>query len=246
MNIKKIVVGVMAALSFAAVTAAPSQAQQVTFSSDSTVNTAFTYTSGVGLAVNPSTLFSATYEPGTLGATTVTSNLTFTGLQDSGNVQAVSGTGYTQAMVPNPGPGTFSLKSAVPFTFNGTSYGAGTTLLSGTFTEATLDGSITNPASQTATFRTVATDVVYGSGLFFNATGLQNPGTFSFGLTSVTPGLGLNAAGTKFNDFTAAASGNFTATNAPEPGTYAAFAFTGVGVMGLVLRARKSRGSMSA
>jgi hypothetical protein len=255
MKIKKIAADVSASLALAALATIPAHAQQVTFTSDSTSKSAFTYTSGTGISVGSTSLFTAIYDPGGSDEIDVSkTHLSFTGLDDSGNLVAPAPGGdvYVQNLVPKAtDPGTFTLTSTTSFTDGTTVYKPGTVVLQGTFSEATLSGAITTPASSTGSLRTEFNDVVYTGGVFFGKSGLANPGAFSFDLTSIktgaTSGLLLNSTGTKFRTFTAAGSGTYSATAAvPEPSSVAAFAATGLGVMGLMLRARKSRGSLAS
>jgi hypothetical protein len=192
-----------------------SKAAQTTFAG-ATANgsTAFTYTTGSagGLTIAAASTFTGLY---TLppGSADLNATLAFTGLANSG---VVTGTtpNFTQALTG----GTFTLTSA-----------SSVVLLSGSFTGASLQA-ITPPANSQANFLTTVLGVTYSGGTYFAASGLQNPGGFSFGLTSVNPTVTVLGTG-YFNSFAAGGSGTFSAATptppVPEPMTAAA------GLMGL-------------
>jgi hypothetical protein len=210
-------------------TAQVSKAVQTTFAGATAIgSSAFVYTtgSGGGLSIAPLSTFNESYliPPGSVDAG---ATLALTGLANSGVVVTSAGVS-TQTLTG----GTFTLTNA-----------SSVVTLSGTFTGATLSANAPLPSSQ-ASFLTTVLGVNYTGGTFFTASGLTNPGGFSFGLTSVTPAV--NVSGGFFTSFVAGGSGTFSAapsTSVPEPMTAAA------GLMGLptlALWAKKRRQNKQA
>jgi hypothetical protein len=227
-------------------------------------STAFTYT-GTQFTVSSGAQFQGSYTYGSL-INAFPATLTLAGLANVPGTftSTVSGgnTTYTQGLTGS-GPAGFTL------TYAGTgnivvsptlTIHPGDTLLSGTYDGSTLAATIPGGGSSTtASVRETLNGLNYTSSVFFNlaqANGLTNPGAFSFDLTSVAttsgastpsgtaPYITVNAGGTAFNPFTAGGSGTFSAsqrvnTGVPEPGTYAAFLVGGLGVLGLMVGARK-------
>jgi len=181
-----------------------SLAVQQTFAGASTLTNGFHYTTGVGggLSITGGTVFLAN---GPLGAIDPSSTLTFT----PGSLVNVGTVVVGPTDVQNLTGGTFTLKNA-----------ALVTLLTGTFTGAQLTTPTPLPQTQ-ASFLTNLLGVTYTGGTYFATSGLNNPGGFSFGLTSATPPV--NLAGGFFTTFDAAGSGTFSADapSVPEPATVA-------------------------
>jgi len=230
MRLNKLV-GTLAAatISLAAMTGA--QAQQVTFASATgTTNTAFTYYNGIGDA------------PGNNGFS-VTANQVFTGQGnfpfrlDPGSILDFTPDSFTNEnfltagaqpneLVQNLSGGAFTLTSS-----------GGQLLLSGSFTDANLFGTV---GASNGSFRVALGDVIYNGGVYFNTSGLENPGEFSFGLTGITPVL-TGVVGGRFNDFTAGGTGVFSATAGnpiPEPSEWLAMGMAATSVGGLMFRAK--------
>jgi hypothetical protein len=231
MNMKKIVLGLVASLGLAAAMAMPSQAQQTTFASITGAgtgsSTVFTYTSGPGggFSITPGSSFEATYllnPPSALFGQSVT----FTGLQNVGTVTGAGTTAspYTQAL----SGGTFTI---------------GPGLLTGTFSGGHLLDATSGAG--TASLIDQLNNVTYTGGTYFTQSGLQNPGAFSISLTSVNPTISVT--GGYINSFQAAGTGTFSATSptsVPEPASVVPFALGGLALLGLI--ARKTRRTSGA
>jgi hypothetical protein len=193
----------LAALACFALAAQSSSAAQQTFAATTAdganISTAFSYTTGPagGLTIAPLSTFLAS---STGFVPDASATLVFTGLANTGTVTV----GPTD--VQNLTGGTFLLKA-----------GDGVTvLLSGTFTGAQLVATPPLPESQ-ANFLTNVLGVTYTGGNYFTASGLINPGGFSFGLTSITPPVTLLGTG-YFSSFSAGGSGTYSATINPGGG----------------------------
>lgn len=191
------VFGALAAIACFALAAQSSLAAQSTFASTTAdganISTAFTYTTGPagGLTIAPGSTFLSN-STGFIPDAAAT--LTFTGLANTGTV--ITG---VSTDVQNLTGGTFTLKAG-----NGV-----TVLLSGTFTGAQLVATLPLPESQ-ANFLTNVLGVNYTGGSYFTASGLVNPGGFSFGLTSINPPV--TVVGGFFTSFSAGGSGTYSAT----------------------------------
>jgi hypothetical protein len=233
MNLRKAFTGLIASAALCAAVIGPASAQLTNFAGVTGIgDTVFTYTSGVGFSVTPGADFIAQdiLPPVQVD---VPATLSFTGVNDVDNVINRGGGLYEQRL--DGGGGSFLL----------TRDADGVTLLSGTFSGASLFGTV---GAVTGSMRTVFDNVVYTGGVYFASSGLMpTPGSFSFALNVVNPAFGLNEAGTKFNSFTAGGTGIFAAAPAavPEPGVVAFAAVNGLGVLGLMVRARR-RGKLSA
>jgi len=236
MRFNKIAGSIAAATIVAAMSGTAHAQVQQNFASLTTVgagaNTAFTYTSGVGFAVTPgqASSFFSNFLP--TGAQVLPTTFTLTGATNVGTLIApLPGNDiYTQ----NLSGGTFSLTGP-----------GGAVLLTGTYTNSVLTGSITAPPSPSASYRTELLGVTYTGGSYFTASGLVNPGSFSFGLNAIqtiggSPGLQLAAGGTQFASFTAGGTGLFSATAAavPEPSEWVAMGMAATSIGGLMFRAK--------
>jgi hypothetical protein len=188
----------LAVLACFALVAQSSLAAQSTFAATTAnganISTAFTYTTGAagGLTIASGSTFLSS-STGFIPDAAAT--LAFTGLANTGTV--VTG---VSTDVQNLTGGTFTLKAG-----NGV-----TVLLSGTFTGAQLVATLPLPESQ-ANFLTNVLGVNYTGGSYFTASGLVNPGGFSFGLTSINPPVTLLGTG-YFSSFSAGGSGTYSAT----------------------------------
>jgi hypothetical protein len=180
-------------------------------------STAFTYTTGAGggLSITPARTFLVS-GPGAIDPLDNGATISFTGLNNVGTV--VTGPTDTQAL----SGGTFTILGS-----------AAQVLLTGSFTGATLSTATPLPQSQ-ASFLTTVLGVTYSGGAYFTASGLTNPGGFSFGLTSATPPV--NLSGGFFTSFTAGGTGSFSAETpappVPEPATVA-LGFTALPALGI-------------
>ena len=119
---------------------------------------------------------------------------------------------------------------------------SGATLLTGKFGKSELIGLGT--AATLIDFENV--DYTGGSDLtaFLAANGgTSASGTFTLGLTGITPSIPIPFSGPTFPSFSGQGStATFDATSAvPEPGTVASFGFGAIGLLGLMVRARKGR-----
>lgn len=240
MNLKKSISGLVGAVALMACVAAPSMAQQ---------QTTFASVTGTSAGSNPngsSGVFS--FSGGATGAFSVTSGSIFSaqflGTPFSQTLASVSfGAGSLTALGMATGTGT----GLDPYTeqlsggtFTVTQSGTSTVLLSGTFG----NGNILQGASGsgTSSITNTITNVVYTGGTYFMQSGLSNPGSFSISMTSVTPTLGVT--GGYLNAFRAGGTGTFSAgplATVPEPSAYAAFGIAGLGLLGLMVRGRKTR-----
>ena len=235
MNIRKAISAFVGMLAVAVTANSAAQAAgPAQFASVTGGNGTFTYTSGAAGGLTLGAPFYASLDLPSAGS--VVNNpalVSFSGLANSGTV--------TTAML---GGNTLFQQQLTGGAFNITNAAGTTVLLSGTFSAADLSGTIgTNQAGVDTNFF----NVVYTGGLYASlanaALGVNAADKFNFSLINVTPAL--SQSGSYINSFTSAGNGQFTGfILTPEPGTWAAFAFTGFGVMGLVLRARKSRGGM--
>jgi hypothetical protein len=196
-------------------TAQVSKAVQTTFAAATAIgSSAFVYTTGVGggLSIAPASVFTGQFNEFAPGIIDPLSTFAVTGLVNTGIVSTLGGVS-TQTLTG----GSFTLTNA-----------SSVVTLSGTFTGATLSANAPLPSSQ-ASFLTTVLGVTYTGGTYFAASGLSNPGGFSFGLTSVTPAVSVAGTG-YFTSFVAGGAGTFSAgptTSVPEPMTAAA------GLMGL-------------
>jgi hypothetical protein len=160
--------------------------------------------------------------PTLTGVTTITTSAALTA-----PATTVGGNQYSETFVP----GTYNFSVT-----QGT-----TTFLAGTFTGGTItavvDGtnSTANESFSGVTYSTVNQTYYPGFG---------NPGDFTFSVAATAP-IALTGSGANltFANFSGSASGQFNAsrlpTGVPEPGTYAAFLVGGLGVLGLMVGARK-------
>ncbi|GAB4461137.1 MAG: hypothetical protein OHK0029_26000 [Armatimonadaceae bacterium] len=137
------------------------------------------------------------------------------------------------AVVATFGGGTFSIYTGANST--------GTLLLTGTFGNS----SFRSTAATGATLQTLNFgDVIYTGGTYkndfntlYSLTG--DPfGTFSIGMTAITPALGFNGSG-GLNSFVANGSGGTFDAAVPEPGEYAVMGMIGLTLCGLMIRARR-------
>ncbi len=236
MNLRKAIAGLAGAAALMGASVAPSMAQQQTFASvtgtglgGQTASTVFTFGGGAGgaFSTNAGSVFNASFLP-----TGVVNQATFT----------LTGLNVTTAAT---GAGT----SADPFgesllggSFLITQNGTGTVLLSGMVGLGNTLSAV-NGAS-TAGITANLSNVTFTGGTYFAMSGLQNPGSLSFSLTSVNPTISLT--GGFINGFTAGGTGTFSASPGrpnvvPEPSTYATFGLAGFGLLGLMVRARKTR-----
>ena len=243
MNINKAIAPILAsiALGVGAVVpsiAAPAPGSQATFASATGGGTVaqqsvvFTYTGGAGGKFT--TTSGAVFTGLSGGLVNPNSTLTFTGFGASGLATGDGSTAnpYTQGL----GAGTFSLTDVSGNLLSGT-FGGGNIL---TVTQGSTTSSITNTVN----------NVTYTGGTYFVNSGLQNPGSFSVSMTSVSPSPVIGEDG-YLSSFTAGGTSTFSATvprvtTVPEPATVAPFVMGGLGLMGLAFRARKTRRSNGA
>jgi hypothetical protein len=263
MNIRKAITGLAASVALTAAMVAPSFAQaQEDFASataaGNSASNAFTYT-GSAFTVTSGATFQGTYTLAPLAPINAfPASLTVSGLQNTGTFSSTNnGTSTTYVQ-----PLTGSSSSGFTLTYTGANQTVtagngqlinlttGEDLLSGTYDGSTLAATIPNAGTTTtASVRETLNGLNYNGGLFFTlaqAQGLTNPGAFSFDLSGVSTiggpaNITVNANG--FNPFTAGGSGTFSASvqpaGVPEPGTYAAFLIGGLGLLGLMVGARK-------
>lgn len=180
----------------------------------------FSYSGINGFSTTPGATFTAQ----DAFSTDTFSTLAFTGLANDGLVVNKGAGNYEQSLTG----GTFLLKSS-----------GGSTLLSGTFSSGNLlSGTV---GSDAGVLRNTLVNVAYTGGSYFTASGLVNPGSFSFSLVGANPTLSVSNG--HFNDFTSTGSGVFSASKpssvVPEPATVVPFVLGGLGLLGLVVR--KSR-----
>lgn len=239
MNLSKVLAGLAASVALCATITAPASAQQINFAGLTAVgDTFFRYsplegaTGGLDVGgVNQFAFASDILPP---GISSELASVTFTGLDNIG-VLTPGGAGEQQQTLTG---GTFSILDA-----DAAGRPVGTVLLTGNFASASLFGV---PGSSTGNLRTVLNNVTYTGGEFFLSSGLLNPGGFSLGLSGIDPLL--TVAGGRFIGFQSGGGGTFSATvpaAVPEPGVVAFAAVNGLGVLGLMVRARR-RGKLSA
>lgn len=235
MNIKKAMTSLLSIAVLATVGVGAASAQsQTTFASTtgagSSASNCFTYTGASGFSITSGATFTGqllSNPPGQFPTT-----LNFVGLN---NVGTVTGTGTTADPFNQLlSGGSFSL----------TANGGADLLLAGTFGGGNL--LVGTTGSTASTLSNNLTNVVYTGGSYFTASGLNNPGSFSLSMTSVTPSIGVT--GGHFNDFKAGGTGTFSATTpssvVPEPATVVPFILGGLGLLGLAVR--KSRRTSGA
>jgi hypothetical protein len=144
--------------------------------------------------------------------------------------------------------GSFSFVSSEAFTLNGTTYAAGTNLLSSSFVGAALSGSLNGSTGSFSGSTGAGDTVVFTSDVLdFSNT---NERDFSLTFVSIAPRLGLNANG-RFNSFNGAATGIFGSEPAPlvngdvpEPATWAMMLF-GFGIAGAMVRTVRRRDAVT-
>jgi hypothetical protein len=140
-------------------------------------------------------------------------------------------TGYT---LTGGGSGFSEMLTGVG-TFTITNNSDSATLLSGTFGNGTLTGS-QDPTTKAETGGLQVSNLTYTGGSRLDG---QGPGG-SLSLEFVNANFTFNS--TSVSSFTAKDSATYTANapaGVPEPGTYAAFLIGGLGVLGLMVGARK-------
>ena len=236
MNIKKAITSLLsiAVLAMVGVGSASAAPGQTTFASatgaGASASNCFTYTGASGFSITPGATFTGqllSNPPGQFPTT-----LSFVGLN---NVGDVTGTGTTADPYNQ-------LLSGGSFTL--TANGGADLLLAGTFDGGyLLQG---QEGSSTSSITNKVNNVIYTGGSYFTASGLDNPGSFSLSMTSVTPTIGVTNG--HFNDFVAGGTGTFSATTpssvVPEPATVVPFLLGGLGLLGLVVRkARRTSGA---
>ncbi len=227
MNIKKAITSLLSIAILAGVGVGAASAQTPTGFSGvlNGFGQVFSYSGATGFSTTPGATFTAQ----DAFSTDNLSTLTFTGLANDGLLVSKGGDSYEQSLTG----GTFLLKS-----------NSGSTLLSGTFDGGNLlSGTV---GSDAGVLRNSLVNVVYTGGSYFTASGLVNPGSFSFSLVGAKPTLSV--VNGHFNDFTSTGSGVFSASPAssvvPEPATVVPFVLGGLGLLGLVVR--KSRRTSGA
>lgn len=227
MNINKAITSLFSIAVLAAVGVGSVSAQSPTSFSGvlNGYDNVFSYSGTNGFSTTPGATFTAQ----DAHSTDLMSTLKFTGLANDGTVTNNGLGQYTQALTG----GSFLLTSST-----------GSDLLSGTFDGGNL--LVGTLGSDAGTVRNTLTNVVYTGGSFFTASGLINPGSFSFSMTGIKPTLGVTNG--HFNNFTAAGSGTFSASQpssvVPEPATVVPFLLGGLGLLGLVVRkARRTSGA---
>jgi hypothetical protein len=158
------------------------------------------------------------------GSTTFSDvSLILSNFNSSGNASELNG------LLNQPlGPGFFQLKS--------TSQGGNQAdLLVGTINGGNISG-IKNSDSGSV----LSGDVTYTGGLIFNALNAAlgkaagtpiNAGSLSFSLLDIDNKLTLNTAGTRLNDFSANATGQFGTPVVPEPASLSLLALGGAGLL---------------
>lgn len=227
MNIKKAITSLLSIAVLATVGVGSASAQTPTSFSGvlNGYGNVFSYSGATGFSTTPGATFTAQ----DAFTTDSLSTLTFTGLANDGTLTTNGMGQYTQALTG----GSFLLKAS-----------GGNTLLSGTFGGGNL--LVGTLGSDAGTVRNTLTSVAYTGGSYFTASGLVNPGSFSFSMTGIKPTLGVTNG--HFNDFTASGSGTFSAAPVssvvPEPATVVPFVLGGLGLLGLAVR--KSRRTSGA
>ena len=226
MNINKAITSLFSIAVLATVGVGAASADPTPFSGVlNGVGRVFTYSGTNGFSITPGATFTAqdAYTTDSLAT------LSFTGLANDG-LATDNGNGSYQQYLTG---GTFLLKSS-----------SGSTLLAGTFGSGDLfSGTI---GSDATVLRNTLVNVVYTDGSYFTASGLDNPGSFSFSMVGASPVLSVSNG--HFNDFKAAGSGTFSASTpsavVPEPATVVPFVLGGLGLLGLAVR--KSRRTSGA
>ena len=200
----------------------------VSFTYDSTTK----MLSGVSLGTNPGVEGMQTLKPGATAGSTATDNTpAFFSFGPIKEVTPVILNGATFS------GGSFTITSS-----NAAYTLPGTTLLSGNFGMSELIG--VGTGATLLDFENVT--YTGGSDLtaFLAANGGSSAtGTFTLGLTGINPSIPFPYNGPTFPSFSGQGStATFDATSAvPEPGTVASFGFGGLGLLGLMVRARKGR-----
>ena len=193
--------------------------------------------SGTPLGANPGVEAMQTLKPGATAGSTATDNTpAFFSFGPISEITPVVNNGATF------GGGNFTI------TASDAGYTTpGATLLAGYFGKSELIGLGT--AATLIDFE----NVTYTSGSDLTAFlaangGTSATGTFTLGLTGINPSIPFPYSGPAFPSFSGQGStATFDATPAavPEPGTVASFGFGGLGLLGLMVRARKARRSIA-
>jgi hypothetical protein len=233
MEIRKLIHGALAAAALVVVTGSAAMAQTTEFpiansaGNDQALNVTYNPTTGFLLSSPTGGIYHILSDVGLgsdLDADVVLGPLTPTGP-------------YTF----NSGTGAFS-EGLSGSSFTITDDATHTVLLSGTFGSSTLSG---NNNSSSGGVALTTNSVTYTGGTFF-PTGTYSPlnGNLGITFTSAAAVGGGPLAGTNgVNAFSAHDAIDFSAPklppSVPEPGTYAAFLMGGLGVLGLMIGARK-------
>jgi hypothetical protein len=166
---------------------------------------------------------------------TITADLTF-----SASAATTPGTGFGE-IGADPLTGTFDLTLVAPLTIGKTTYATGTTILSGSFADASYSGTI---GGTTANIGADITDL--SSGILKFQSGTQS--TLSFEVNSLAAALTdpLNSSdkGTLGGSFASNPLGTFAAA-VPEPTSWALM-LVGVGGVGGALRRRRVTNTAAA
>ena len=173
----------------------------------------------------------------------VASTFTLSGVAPAGNAAVAAGSHLFQDGIGTASkPGSFSIISAKPFTYEGHLYGAGVNILSGTFDNAEIAG-------QKGGFTGFASTVMASDVLFTSAIGLMvssspDNNDFVLDLASISPGLKIGGVGNALQSFNATAAGQFVSV-VPEPATWATM-MVGFGGLGVAMRSRRRQVAATA
>jgi hypothetical protein len=223
MNNRKTIASLLGVVGFALVAGAAQAQVTLGNSSPNTNAQNVTYTGG---ATPTFTLsdgnqeYKDLYNPATFGNVTV--NLSLGPSAISNYTLTGGGTGFSEMLT---GTGSFSIVNNV----------GGATLLSGTFGTGSLSGS-TDPVTHAETGGLTISNLTYTGGTRLDGQGPLGSMSVEF----VNANFTFNS--TSVSSFTAKDSATYTANTpagVPEPGTYAAFLVGGLGVLGLMVGARK-------
>lgn len=151
---------------------------------------------------------------------------------------SIAGTTFDQSNLT----GSFDFVSTQAFTFDGTSYAAGTDLLKATFfNKSDLFGKKGGTSGGFSGSTGSGSTINYTSGVAGALPGVASD--FSFTLTQVAPKFGYTA-GKALNSFTASSTGSFSEA-VPEPAVWGLM-LTGFGMLGLVARRQRRTGALAA
>lgn len=167
----------------------------------------------------------------------------FTATQSGGAYQTTF-MGNTYDVLPVSGNFSFVYDGSTPLVVDGKSYGAGTTLLAGTFSGASLNGVDTGSTGSLTNSRLEGGNLNFTSGISAIQFGSTRDEGMSLALNSVTPFFGIS--GSTLAPFMATSTGTFAADvtigggGVPEVGAWITM-ILGFGLAGATIRVRNAR-----